>query len=143
MQQISKSLHIDQESYHLLVESVRDYAIFMIDEHGIILSWNKGAEFIKGYSAEEVMGKHISVFYTAEQIKRNAPQENLKLAKKLGRFEEENWRVRKNGTVFWADVVFTAIKDPNGKLIGFGKVTRDMSAKKMAEEQIRKTKYQT
>ena len=137
MQQVSKSLHIDQESYRLLVESVRDYAIFMIDEHGYILSWNKGAEFIKGYSAEEILGKHISVFYTAEQIKRNAPQNNLQAAKKLGRFEEENWRVRKNGTVFWADVVFTAMKDPNGKLIGFGKVTRDMSAKKTAEEKIR------
>jgi len=134
---LSESLYIDQESYRLLVGSVRDYAIFMIDEDGFILSWNKGAETIKGYSADEVIGKHISIFYTAEQNKRNAPYNNLQIAKKLGRYEEENWRVRKNGTVFWADVIFTAIKDAHGKLIGFGKVTRDMSAKKMAEEYIR------
>lgn len=133
---LSESIHIDQESYRLLVESVRDYAIFMIDEDGFILSWNKGAEFIKGYSAKEIIGKHISVFYTAEQNKRNTPYHNLQAAKKLGRFEEENWRVRKNGSVFWADVIFTAMKDPNGKLIGFGKVTKDMSAKKLAEEHI-------
>jgi|SRR5579863_189910 len=133
---LSESLYVDQESYRLLVESVRDYAIFMIDEDGFILSWNKGAEVIKGYSADEVIGKHISVFYTDVQNRKNAPYNNLQAAKRLGRFEEENWRVRKNGTLFWADVVFTAIKDANGKLVGFGKVTRDMSAKKMVEEQI-------
>jgi PAS domain S-box-containing protein len=137
MQQVSESLHVDQESYRLLFESVRDYAIFMIDMDGFILSWNKGAEFIKGYSADEIIGKHISVFYTAEQNRRNVSYNNLQAAKKLGRFEEENWRVRKNGSVFWADVICTAMKDPNGKVIGFGNVTRDMSAKKMAEEQIR------
>jgi PAS domain S-box-containing protein len=139
---LSESIRVDQESHRLLVESVRDYAIFMIDEDGFILSWNKGAEFIKGYSAEEIIGKHISVFYTAEQNRRDAPYHNLQAAKKLGRFEEENWRVRKNGTVFWADVIFTAMKDPDGNLIGFGKVTKDMSTKKMAEEEIKRLNSQ-
>ena len=127
---------VDRESYKLLVESVKDYAIFMIDLSGKVSSWNRGAKQIKGYSSREIIGKHISVFYTEEEIKQNKPQENLQKTIELGRYETEGWRVRKDGSTFWADVVFTAIKDAKGELIGFGKVTRDMTKRKKIEEQI-------
>jgi PAS domain S-box-containing protein len=132
-----KNLQIDKESYRVLVESVRDYAIFMIDVNGNIISWNKGAEQIKGYSAKEIIGKHISVFYTPDEIENNEPEMNLQRTKETGRFESEGWRVRKDGSVFWANVVFTVMKDEQGNLIGFAKVTRDMSKRKQAEEEIK------
>src|SRR5450432_4576831 len=111
-----KNVQIDKESYRVLVESVRDYAIFMIDVNGNIISWNKGAEQIKGYSAKEIIGKHISVFYTPDEIENNEPEMNLQRTKETGRFESEGWRVRKDGSVFWANVVFTAMKDEQGNL---------------------------
>jgi len=127
---------IDRESYQLLVESVKDYAIFLIDLSGHVISWNKGAEQIKGYTAEEIIGKHISAFYTEDEVKKNQPSENLQKAIDLGRYETDGWRVRKDGSVFWANVVFTALKDTRGDVIGFGKVTRDMTRRKKFEEEI-------
>ena len=129
---------IDQVSYRLLVESVKDYAIFMIDPDGYIISWNKGAEQIKGYTESEIIGKHFSIFYTEEDLKNQHHEQNLKMAKELGKVEDEGWRVRKDGSVFWANVVFTALKDSKGKLIGFGKVTRDMTRRRKAEEEIKR-----
>ncbi|WP_018616428.1 sensor histidine kinase [Segetibacter koreensis] len=129
---------IDQASYRLLVENVKDYAIFMIDPDGYIISWNKGAEQIKGYTESEIIGKHFSIFYTKEDFKNRHHEQNLKMAKELGKVEDEGWRVRKDGSVFWANVVFTALKDSRGKLIGFGKVTRDMTRRRKAEEEIKR-----
>jgi PAS domain S-box-containing protein len=129
---------IDRESYRLLVDSVKDYAIFMLDTDGHVMSWNKGAARIKGYTSSEIIGKHISVFYTAGEIKDNVPGNNLQKTIESGRFETEGWRVRKNGSVFWASVVFTALKNPTGELIGFGKVTRDMTRRKKADEDIQR-----
>jgi PAS domain S-box-containing protein len=127
---------IDEESFSLLVESVKEYAIFMIDINGYVISWNKGAEQIKGYTANEIIGEHISVFYTPEEIANNEPETNLELAKAYGRFECEGWRMRKDGTLFWANVVFNTLKNDKGELIGFGKVTRDETARKNAAEEI-------
>ncbi len=127
MKEISQ---IDQESYRLLVESVSDYAIFMTDVEGYIISWNKGAGKIKGYTADEIIGKHISIFYTVNEIESGELERNLQMAKEFDRFETEGWRVRKNGTMFWANVVLTALKDTEGNLIGFGKVTRDLTKRR-------------
>ena len=114
---------IDRESFRLLVDSVKDYAIFMIDLAGRVSTWNKGAQQIKGYKAREIIGSHIAVFYTPEAIELNEPEKNLQKTRDLGRFEAEGWRMRKNGSIFWANVVFTALKDAQGELIGFAKVT--------------------
>src|SRR4051794_17025551 len=124
---LKQILNIDSKSYRLLVESIKDYAIFMTDPYGYIISWNKGATQIKGYEADEIIGKHISVFYTDDEIKNGEPEMNLKMAKDMGQFEDEGWRVRKDGSLFWASVVFTAMRDASGNLVGFGKVTRDMT----------------
>jgi len=117
------------DSFSLLVENVKDYAIFIIDPKGYIVSWNKGAENIKGYTAREIIGKHISIFYTAEDIKSNVPHNNLEEAAK-GRYEDEGWRIKKDGTRFWANVVFTALYNPDKTLKGFAKITRDMTERK-------------
>lgn len=114
-------------SFELLVNSVEDYAIFMLDPDGRILSWNLGAERLKGYRADEIIGRDISVFYTAADRKTGRPQANLGLAAQNGRFEGEGWRVRKDGSLFWANVVITALRDKSGRLRGFGKVTRDLT----------------
>src|SRR5438094_209673 len=124
-----------EEEFRLLVESIKDYAIFMIDATGHILSWNKGAEKIKGYSASEVLGKHISIFYTEQEIQKGEPENNLKKTKEKGRFETENWRVRKDGSRFWADIVFTALYDEQGNLKGFAKVIRDITEQKKARQE--------
>lgn len=131
-------LHINRESFQLLVENVKDYAIYMVDLQGYVTSWNKGAEQIKGYRAEEVVGRHISVFYTPEEIKNGEPERNLRLARLEGRFEDEGWRVRKDGTVFWANVIITALRDEKGELVGFGKITRDMTRRINAENEIKR-----
>ncbi|HZQ72273.1 MAG TPA: PAS domain-containing protein, partial [Burkholderiales bacterium] len=112
--------------FRLLVESVRDYAIFMLDPEGHVLTWNAGAERIKGYRAEEIMGQHFSKFYPA-QTSKDFPAYELRVAAKEGRFEDEGWRVRKDGTRFWANVVITALREDDGKLVGFAKVTRDLT----------------
>lgn len=124
------------ERFQLLVESAKDYAIFMIDPQGYIVSWNKGAEAIKGYTADEVIGKHFSIFYTEEELAREEAQYNLEQALLHGRYETEGWRKRKDGSLFWGDVIFTALYDEKGKLRGFSKVTRDTTERKNAEEHI-------
>jgi len=139
---LDEKIHIDRESYRLLVQSVEDCAIFMIDVSGHIISWNKGAENIKGYTASEVIGKHISIFYTPDELENDEPERNLQLARELGQFEVEGLRVRKDGSKFWASVVFTALRDPQGKLVGFGKVTRDITRRHKAEEEIKRLNAQ-
>jgi PAS domain S-box-containing protein len=123
--------------YQLLVESVIDYAIFALSPEGYILTWNAGAEHFKGYRAEEIIGKHFSVFYRAEDNAAGKPAWELEVATREGRVEDEGWRLRKDGTMFWANVVITALRDPQGTLVGFAKVTRDLTERKRAEESLR------
>jgi PAS domain S-box-containing protein len=120
--------------FRLLVDSVRDYAIFMLDPEGRVSTWNAGAENIKGYRKEEVLGKHFSIFYTPDAIARRFPQYELEMARERGRFEDEGWRLRKDGSKFWANVVITAVRDEQGTLRGFAKVTRDLTARRQVEE---------
>jgi PAS domain S-box-containing protein len=131
-----------EERFRLLIENIKDYAIFMISPTGVIESWNKGAEHIKGYTADEAIGKHISMFYTKEELERNEPEINLKNARILGHYESEGWRLRKDGTRFFADVIFTALYDENKNLKGFVKVTRDITEAKFSEEQLRQNEQQ-
>ncbi|MEC3767038.1 MULTISPECIES: PAS domain-containing hybrid sensor histidine kinase/response regulator [Cupriavidus] len=125
--------------YRTLVEAVQDYAIFTLDVGGHVSSWNKGAARIKGYRREEILGKHFSQFYTPDAVARRWPDAELKAAAELGRFEDEGWRVRKDGSRFWANVVITALRDPEGRLIGFGKVTRDLTEQRRAAEALRQS----
>jgi PAS domain S-box-containing protein len=126
-----------EERFRLLVESVRDYGIFLMDPEGNIRSWNAGAERIKGYSADEVIGEHFSKFYTPEDVARKHPQNELEIAIKTGRYEEEGWRVRKDGSRFWANIVITTLYDETGKHVGFAKVTRDLTERRAAEERLK------
>ncbi len=119
--------------YRLLVESVRDYAIFVLDPTGRILSWNIGAERIKGYRADEIIGQHFSMFYPDEDNARGKPAWELEVAAEEGRFEDEGWRVRKDGTLFWANVIITALRDKTGRLVGYAKVTRDLTERRAAQ----------
>jgi formate hydrogenlyase transcriptional activator len=119
-----------------IVESVRDYAIYLLDPHGHIMTWNPGAERIKGYTAEEIIGKHFSIFFSEEDRGRNRPAELLRSAIQKGRVEEEAWRLRKDGSRFWADVILTAIRNSTNELIGFSKVTRDFTDRKRVEEAV-------
>jgi PAS domain S-box-containing protein len=125
--------------FRLIVESVKDYAIFMLDPDGIIVSWNAGAEAIKGYSANEIIGRHFSTFYMAESVERGWPAHELEVAAAEGRFEEENWRCRKDGSQFWASVVITAMRDERGLLLGFSKVTRDLTERRRQETALRES----
>ena len=118
------------EQFRLLVTNVRDYAIFVLDVSGRIRTWNPGAENIKGYTADEVIGRHFELFYTEEARARRHPAYELEVATREGRFEEEGWRVRKDGTLFWANVVITALRDARGGLVGFAKVTRDLTERR-------------
>ncbi|HEU4564960.1 MAG TPA: ATP-binding protein [Gemmatimonadaceae bacterium] len=120
--------------YRLLVESVMDYAIFALDPQGYILSWNVGAQRIKGYAAEEIIGKHFSIFYPQEKIDERFPWYELEVAAREGRFEDQGWRIRKDGSRFWANVIITALRDSAGTLVGFAKVTRDLTERRAAEE---------
>ena len=119
--------------YRLLVQSVRDYAIFALDSTGHVLSWNEGAQRIKGYSIDEILGKHFSTFYPEEDKAARKPDMELVIATRDGRFEEEGWRVRKDGTQFWANVVITALRNEGGHLVGFAKVTRDLTERRAAQ----------
>jgi PAS domain S-box-containing protein len=132
-----ETLRRTEERFKLLVEGAKDYAIFLLDPQGHIASWNIGAERIKQYKAEEIIGKHFSTFYPQESIDRNWPAYELREAEKVGRFEDEGWRVRKDGSQFWANVIITALRDESGKLLGFSKITRDMTERKQAEENAR------
>src|SRR5688572_18186371 len=117
-------------AFRLFVESVVDYAIFTLDQRGYITSWNKGAQRAKGYTSDEIIGQHFSVFYTPEDRTRKHPEYELNYAIKHGRYEEEGWRVRKDGSLFWANVVITAVFDEHGTHLGFGKVTRDLTERR-------------
>jgi PAS domain S-box-containing protein len=133
LKQENFNLKIKEEKLRILVENIKDYAIFLLDNHGYITTWNSGAEQIKQYKSSEIIGQHFSIFYTEEAKQRNHPQEELKLALKNGRYEEEGWRVKKDGSLFWANVIITPIFDDEGLLVGFGKVTRDLSERKKIE----------
>jgi PAS domain S-box-containing protein len=122
------------EEFRILVDGVRDYAIFMLDGNGRVTTWNSGAERLKGYKADEVIGKDFAIFYTEEARQAGHPKQLLETARLEGRYEEENWRVRKDGTQFWASVIITAIRNESGTLIGFAKVTRDLTERRLAEE---------
>lgn len=131
-----EELRKSEERFRLLISNVKDYAIFMIDPNGAVESWNSGAESIKGYKAEEIIGKHIEVFYTNEDREKDEPRFILEMARQHGHFEKEGWRVRKDGSLFWANMVINAMVDEKGKLLGYSKITRDMTERKKQEEQL-------
>ncbi|MFL5577165.1 MAG: PAS domain-containing sensor histidine kinase [Gemmatimonadaceae bacterium] len=133
-----EALRASEERFRLLVQSVRDYAIFMLDPQGRVASWNEGAERIKGYRAEEILGRPLDVFYPPEAAASGFPAHELAVAGRVGRFEDEGWRVRKDGTRFWANVVITALRDESGELIGFAKITRDLTTHRAAEAGARR-----
>ncbi len=135
--QAEASLRASEERLRLLLGSVRDYAIYMLDPTGHVVSWNPGAEQIKGYRAEEIIGEHFSRFYVPEDVAAGRPEAALRTAAAEGRYEEENWRIRKDGSRIWADVVITAVRDDRGTLVGFAKVTRDLTERQRAEEALR------
>lgn len=123
--------------FRVMVESVRDYAIFLLDPSGVVASWNPGAQRLKQYTAEEIIGRHFSVFYPEKEIANRKPDHELEVAARVGRFEDEGWRIRKDGSRFWANVVITRISDERGKLLGFGKITRDLTERRAAEQRYR------
>jgi PAS domain S-box-containing protein len=123
-----------EEQLRLLVEQVQEYAIYMLDPMGHVRSWNQGAERIKGYKAEEILGQHFSAFYTPEDVALHKPALQLARAEAEGRCEDEGWRMRKDGSRFWASVVITALRGPDGRLSGFGKVTRDITERRREAE---------
>jgi PAS domain S-box-containing protein len=129
-------LHSYETQFRLMVEEVTDYAIFMLDPQGQVVSWNKGARRIKGYEAGEIVGRHFSCFYTAADQQRGVPMRALKVAAATGHFRNSGWRVRKDGSMFLADVVVTAVKDESGSLIGFSKVTRDVTESRASESRL-------
>jgi PAS domain S-box-containing protein len=124
------------ELFKLLIDSVQDYAIFALDPEGHVLTWNAGAEKIKGYEKHEILGKHFSIFYLPEALQSSWPQRELALAEKEGRFADEGWRLRKDGSSFWASVIITALRGPDGGLTGFAKVTQDMTERRRTEERV-------
>ena len=130
------SAAISDDPFRLLVQSILDYAIYLLDPNGFVTSWNAGAERIKGFRAEEIVGKHFSTFYTPEDRKAGVPTRVLETARSEGKFEGEGWRVRKDGTRFWASVVVDAIKDESGEVIGFAKITRDMTEQRAAQQAL-------
>ncbi len=134
--QVEDALRRSEEQFRSIVNSVEDYAIFLLDADGRVTTWNPGAERIKGYRAEEIIGRGVDSFYTEEDIARDKPREALRLAASLGRYEDEGWRVRKDGSRFWADVIITAIRDKNAQLLGFSKVTRDLTVRKQTEDAL-------
>jgi len=128
-----------QERFRALIDNVKDYAIFTLDPEGFVASWNLGAERIKGYQSHEILGKHFSRFYPRADVVAGKPQQNLTIAATEGRLEDEGWRVRKDGSLFWANVTITALRDDSGKLRGFSKVTRDITERKKVDEQLRES----
>jgi PAS domain S-box-containing protein len=134
-----EELEQNEERFKLLVESVRDYAIFMLNPDGVVLTWNAGAERFKGYRADEIIGQHFSRFYTPEALAQKLPERELETAREVGVFEDEGWRVRKDGTLFWANVVITAVRNAQGEFIGFAKITRDLTERRAHEEDLRRS----
>ena len=135
--QINESLQKSEERYHLMVEEVQEYAILYLNSNGIIENWNAGAEKIKGYKAEEIIGKYFAVFYTEKDQKNNLPQKLLQIAREKGKVIHEGWRKRKDGSLFWASVVITAVHNKQKEVIGFSKVTHDLTEKKKDEDKLR------
>ncbi len=131
-----ESLRRSDQQLRTIVDSVKDYAIFLLDPKGFVATWNPGAQRIKGYTAEEIIGQHFSIFYPSDDTEQKKPQEQLGIAKAKGRFEVEGWRIRKDGSRFWANVVITPIFDQNNELTGFAKITRDFTDRKRAEEAL-------
>lgn len=142
MSENNRTAAIEDSRFRLLIDAVVDYAIYMIDPDGTITSWNSGAKRFKGYEEAEIIGEHFSRFYTPEDRANGMPQRALDTAIREGRFEGEGWRVRKDGTHFWSHVVIDPIIDPNGKLLGFAKITRDLTDRKMAEETLKQSEQQ-
>jgi PAS domain S-box-containing protein len=136
----TRMLSESERRFRLMVESVIDYAIFMLDSDGRVASWNAGAQRILGYSADEIVGESLSQFYSREELERGEPQLELEVAKAEGRFEQEGWRVRKDGSTFWANAVVTAVRDDTGKLLGFAKVTRDLTERNRVEAELIRSK---
>ena len=138
IQQVSTSAEVgkDNIAFRLLVDAVQDYAIFILDPEGRVLTWNSGARAIKGYTREEIVGKHFSIFYPQEAIDSHWPERELALAEKEGRFRDEGLRVKKDSSTFWASVTITALREPDGRLYGFAKVTQDLTTRREAEERL-------
>jgi PAS domain S-box-containing protein len=136
---VRKALRASEQRFRLMVEGVKDYAIFMLDTEGHVTSWNAGAERIKGYREEEILGQHFSRFYPPDEVAHGKPEEVLALATATGRVEHEGWRLRKDGSRFWADVVITALRDDEGALVGFSEMTRDLTSRKQAQEELRRS----
>jgi PAS domain S-box-containing protein len=130
---------VDAKLFRLLIEQTRDYALFVLDKDGRILTWNAGAERIKGYAPEEIIGRHFSTFYPHEAVASGWPAHELKVATAEGRFEDDGWRVRKDGSRFWASVIITALRDEDGRLLGFSKITRDLTDRRLQEEALRQS----
>ena len=130
----------EEGRYRLLIEAVIDYAIYMLDPAGIVTSWNPGAQRVKGYASSEIIGQHFSVFYTEEDQKSGLPERALEIAEREGKFENEGWRVRKDGTRFWAFVVIDPIRRPSGEIIGFAKITRDLTERRDAQQKLAETR---
>lgn len=125
--------------YRMLIEAVTDYAIYLLDNNGIVCSWNPGARRFKGYEADEIIGQHFSRFYTKEDRDRGLPATGLGIAEREGKFESEGWRVRKDGTRFWAHVIIDPIRGPTGSLVGYAKVTRDLTDRRRIQEELRRS----
>jgi hypothetical protein len=136
------ALQQTEQRFRALIECVQDYAIFMLDGNGFVTTWNAGAEKLKGYSADEIIGSHFSRFYPQDAIERGWPDHELRMAEMDGRFEDEGWRIRKDGSRFWASVVITALRDAEGALIGFSKITRDLSERKQVERRLAESEEQ-
>jgi PAS domain S-box-containing protein len=136
VQQLAEKNSQGNELFRLLVDSVKDYAIFVLGPEGHVLTWNQGAKALKGYTKEEIIGRHFSTFYLPEAVQSGWPTRELTLAEKEGRFADEGWRVRKDGSAFWASVMITALRDGDGNLTGFAKVTQDLSLRREAEQHI-------
>jgi len=138
VRQESKPSASTAEMIRALVNNVQDYAVILLDPQGNVLTWNAGAERLKGWKAKEIIGQHFSRFYPPEDIERGKTAMELRTAADQGRFEDEGWRLRKDGTRFWANVIITALRDENGNLQGFGKLTRDLTERRQAEEQLKR-----
>src|SRR5204863_348585 len=131
----TEELQKSEERFRLIVDAVEDYVIFLLDTEGRIASWNAGAERAKGYTAEEIIGQHFRVFYPSEVAERRHPEHELEIALREGHYAEEGWRLRRDGSRFWANVVITAVRDPAGEHVGFAKVTRDTSERRRLEDE--------
>ena len=132
----TEKLRQSEERFQVVIESIQDYAIYILDPNGFVVSWNTGAERIKGYQAIEIVGKHFSRFYTPDDVRNNKPKRNLEMAATKGKYEDESLRLRKDGSVFWANVLITAIHDHSGNLTGFAKMVRDITERKASEQRV-------